>query len=55
MKTKKNSSKGKKRTLKLYFKTMLSAKKQNKPSFTYKGKKYVGKKHKLLGMIYKSV
>ena len=37
-----------------FFKKMLSAKKANKSSFNYNGKKYVGSKHPLLGMIYKS-
>ena len=37
-----------------FFKKMLSAKKAKKQSFNYNGKKYVGKTHPLLGMIYKS-
>ena len=51
--SKKLSGGGKK--LNSYFKKMLAAKKANKPSFNYKGKKYVGTKHELLGMVYKSV
>lgn len=42
-----------KRKLNNYFKAMLGAKKKNLSSFTYKNNKYVGKKHKHLGMIYK--
>ena len=42
-----------KRPLNDYFKTMLKAKKNKSKSFTYKGKKYVGSEHPLLGMIYK--
>ena len=41
------------RQLNEYFKLMLSAKKSNKPFFMYKNKKYVGRKHQRLGMIYK--
>ena len=36
-----------------YFKKMLDAKKNNKKSFKYNGKEYVGVKHKNLGMVYK--
>jgi len=43
---------GRKRPLNAYFKQMLSAKKNKLPSFTYKGKKYNGRKHPRLGMIY---
>tara|TARA_B100001123_G_C14495837_1_gene704259 strand:- start:138 stop:461 length:324 start_codon:yes stop_codon:yes gene_type:complete len=42
-----------KRPLNDYFKAMLKAKRSNRKSFTYKGNKYVGHKHELLGMIYK--
>lgn len=43
----------KKKPLNPFFKMMLSAKKNNKPFFMYKNKKYVGRKHDKLGMIYK--
>ena len=43
----------KKRPLNKYFKAMLSAKSNNLSSFNYNGKKYVGSKHKHLGMIYR--
>ena len=49
----KTKSKGGKRSLNKYFKVMLDAKKKKLASFTYNGNKYVGKKHELLGMIYK--
>jgi hypothetical protein len=42
-----------KRPLNLFFKKMLEAKKTKAKSFMYKGKKYVGRSHKRLGMIYK--
>ena len=48
--SKKNRSK---RPLNAYFKKMLEAKITKAASFMYKGKKYVGKSHKRLGMIYK--
>lgn len=51
-KSKRNKKSGK-RKLNNYFKAMLSAKKQNLSSFMYNNKKYVGMKHKHLGMIYK--
>jgi hypothetical protein len=51
-KTKRTKRSGK-RKLNNYFKAMLSAKKQNLSSFMYNKKKYVGSKHKHLGMIYK--
>ena len=44
---------GRKRPLNAYFKQMLSAEKNKLSSFTYKGKKYNGRKHPRLGMIYK--
>jgi len=50
-KTKKQ--KGGKRKLNAFFKAMLEAKKSKAKSFSYKGKTYVGKQHKRLGMIYK--
>ncbi len=50
-KTKKK--KGGKRKLNAFFKAMLDAKKSKAKSFSYKGKTYVGKEHKRLGMIYK--
>ena len=50
---KSKKSKGKKRKMNEYFKTMLAAKKANKPSFVYKGKTYKGVEHDKLGMIYK--
>ena len=50
--SKKMSCGGKK--VNAFFKKMLSAKKAKKASFNYNGKKYVGKTHPLLGMIYKS-
>jgi len=37
----------------LFFKTMLKAKKSKSKSFKYKGKTYIGEKHKHLGMVYK--
>ena len=43
----------KKRPLNNFFKAMLEAKRSNKSFFMYKGKKYVGSKHKHLGMVYK--
>ena len=49
----KKQSNGGKRSLNKYFKVMLDAKKKKLSSFMYNGKKYVGKKHNLLGMIYK--
>jgi len=42
-----------KRPLNLFFKKMLAAKKTKAKSFMYKGKQYVGRSHKRLGMIYK--
>ena len=45
--------KGTKRKLNAYFKQMLQAKRSKAASFMYKGKKYVGRSHKRLGMIYK--
>ena len=36
-----------------FFRKMLKAKKTKSKSFQYKGKTYVGKKHKYLGLIYK--
>ena len=50
-KTKKQ--KGGKRKLNAFFKAMLEAKNSKAKSFSYKGKTYVGKQHKRLGMIYK--
>ena len=47
------SMKGGRRKLNAFFKAMLSAKRQNAASFTYKGNTYVGRKHARLGMIYK--
>ena len=47
------SMKGGRRKLNAFFKAMLSAKRQNAASFSYKGKTYVGRKHARLGMIYK--
>jgi hypothetical protein len=44
---------GSKRKLNAYFKKMLEAKRNKSASFMYKGKKYVGRSHKRLGMIYK--
>ena len=49
----KTKTKRRKRPLNAYFKKMLAAKKKGDKSFIYKGKKYVGRKHKNLGMIYK--
>jgi len=43
----------KKRKINEYFKMMLAAKKEGKPSFVYKGHTYKGTKHPRLGMIYK--
>ena len=56
VKSKRGSAKrtGSKRPLNAYFKAMLSAKKQGLSSFVYKNKKYVGRKHDKLGMIYSS-
>lgn len=55
VKVDKKKKKGKKSKKKLnkFFQLMLDAKKNNLPSFKYKGKTYKGKKHKRLGMIYK--
>jgi hypothetical protein len=47
-----NTRSGKK-SLNNYFKLMLNAKKQNLSSFVYNKKKYIGTKHKHLGMIYR--
>ena len=52
-KRKRKSRKGGKRKLNAFFKAMLDAKKSKAKSFSYKGKTYVGKEHKRLGMIYK--
>lgn len=41
------------RKLNAYFKAMLHAKKSRASSFMYKGKRYVGRAHPRLGMIYK--
>ena len=49
--TKKRSVK--KRPLNNFFKAMLAAKKANKSSFMYNGKKYLGSKHTHLGMVYR--
>ena len=43
----------KKRPLNEFFKLMLAAKKKELGSFQYKGKKYVGRKHPRLGMVYR--
>jgi hypothetical protein len=55
MKSRKRSVKksGSKRKLNAYFQKMLQAKRTKASSFIYKGKKYVGRSHKRLGMIYK--
>ena len=50
-KTKKKRRRKKK--LNKFFALMLAAKKKGAASFKYKGKTYVGRKHKRLGMIYK--
>ena len=42
-----------KRKLNAYFTKMLEAKRNRALSFMYKGKKYVGRSHKRLGMIYR--
>ena len=52
-KRKSRKKKGGKRKLNAFFKAMLDAKKSKAKSFSYKGKTYVGKQHKRLGMIYK--
>ena len=52
-KRKTRKKKGGKRKLNAFFKAMLEAKKSKAKSFSYKGKTYVGKQHKRLGMIYK--
>ena len=52
-KKKRKKMSGKKRGLNSFFKLMLDAKKKKLPSFMYNGKKYVGKAHHRLGMIYK--
>lgn len=53
-KTCKKGKKGcKKRQLNPFFKAMLKAKKEKKSFFMYKNKKYVGREHDKLGMIYK--
>ena len=52
-KRKSRKQKGGKRKLNAFFKAMLEAKKSKAKSFSYKGKTYVGKEHKRLGMIYK--
>ena len=52
-KRKRKTRKGGKRMLNAFFKAMLDAKKSKAKSFQYKGKTYVGKAHKRLGMIYK--
>ena len=52
-KRKRKTRKGGKRKLNAFFKAMLDAKKSKAKSFQYKGKTYVGKTHKRLGMIYK--
>jgi len=52
-KRKSRKQKGGKRKLNAFFKAMLEAKKSKAKSFSYKGKTYVGKQHKRLGMIYK--
>ena len=49
----KRKSNKKKKSLNKYFKVMLEAKKKNLSSFLYNGQKYIGKKHNLLGMVYK--
>tara|TARA_B100001093_G_scaffold514632_1_gene589099 strand:- start:474 stop:902 length:429 start_codon:yes stop_codon:yes gene_type:complete len=51
-KRKRKTRKGGKRKLNAFFKAMLDAKKTKAKSFQYKGKTYVGKAHKRLGMIY---
>ena len=51
-KRKTRKKKGGKRKLNAFFKAMLDAKKSKAKSFSYKGKTYVGKQHKRLGMIY---
>ena len=48
----KTKKKGK-RPLNAYFKIMLAAKKDKKPSFVYNGNTYNGIKDKRFGMIYK--
>ena len=45
---------GRSKKLNSYFKKMLAAKKTKARSFNYKGKKYVGKQHPKLGMVYSS-
>ena len=50
---KKKATKKKKRPLNAYFKLMLEAKKTGAKSFKYKGKTYVAKKVKNLGVVYK--
>ena len=52
-KTKKTKKGKKKRKLNQFFVLMLDAKKKGLKSFKYKGKTYVGKQKKHLGMIYK--
>ena len=42
-----------KRKLNAFFKAMLKAKSTKQKFFMYKGRKYVGKMHKHLGMVYK--
>ena len=49
----KKNTKGGKRSLNKFFKTMLDAKKKSLKSFNYNGSTYVGKAHERLGMIYK--
>ena len=51
-KSKKTKRKGKKK-MNEFFTLMLAAKKKKAASFVYKGKTYVGRAHKRLGMIYK--
>lgn len=53
-KGKKGKKHGKTRKINQYFRLMLDAKKHKKPFFHYKGKKYVGRAHPRLGMIYRS-
>jgi len=50
---KSRKKKGGKRKMNEYFKMMIAAKKKKSPFFIYKGRKYVGREHNRLGMIYK--
>ena len=53
IKSQKRIKRGVSRKLNAYFKEMLKAKRLRSSSFMYKGKKYVGRSHSRLGMIYK--